>query len=284
MNIKEFSLRLKERNLLPKNIQFSRWADWTIVSTFNEETSTFISDSVTMGIDREADIALGKALTEYCERSIFFAVDHPAIRAHDHSDGTAAYPAHLLEAKNKVRENALAEAIERFLWAKWWDDHETEYSIKESLSYDCQKLIKDFSLKAVFEIEVRASNSDVALLILLAENQNGGFVTGGAAGGNRFPRAFGELLRHLLASERISRASFEERSFYEQRLWGFASGKWSALVRERISLAGKTPVRLPELSIDQEVPHLNSDLILFHRCLFKDQPIFMGGKVERLCI
>ena len=290
MDIANFSKQLNSKSIAPKHIQFSNWQDWTIVSCFNEQSTQFISESVTMGIDKNSEIALMKSLTEFCERGISKLSVDPATTLTERSDGFAAFPATMPNATKHARNNAYNEAVERFLWSTWWDNLNTAYTIKEEyLDEDLNLLKTYFDLVMIYSITITSKNSDSSLLILLAENRHGGFITGGAAGSKAevsktFSRSFGELLRHLLVIDKMYIDLHDNLSFYEQRLWGFGSGSWNKVVKSRLNVNGTNIISLPGLVVDKEIENKHSDLIVLHRCLFENQPIFMGGNLERLCI
>lgn len=289
MNIAEFSKELKTREIAPRNIQFSEWHDWTMVSCFNQDDKSFISELASMGIDKNPEIALMKALVEFHERQVFKTSNDESMDLTDRSDGIAAYPTFHQDGKVKAQQNAYNEAIERYLWCHWWDNTHTEYSI-EKLNLNEEKNLKnEFNLKKLYQIKVKASNSNISLKIILAEKNDGGFVTGGAAGADTDleqtqQRAFGELLRHLFVIKKMATNCTDSMSFYEKRLWGFGNGDWSKLVTSRLQINGSLQINLPKLIVDKEIIHENSDLITIHRCLFLNQPVFMGGILERLCI
>lgn len=296
--IQDLTVTLKSRNLLPKYIEFSNWNDWTIVSVYNTNSSKYISESVSMGVDLDPQIAFAKAIVEYNERSLSKQSPTLAAKATSRSDGFAAFPVYnnnQIISKIICRKNAFLEAVERYLWAKWWDDSKTSFEVNiwNPLIFDTstiKKIQNSFLLKSIHKITVTPANSPVVLIILMAENNHGGFVTGGAAAfsdeiNDAETRSFGELLRHLIALEKI-KTEFNPKSFsfYEQRLWGFGSGLWRDLVIERMSLYNEQKITLPKLSFDDEIAHSHSDIISIHRCLFSDQPLFIGGTLERLCI
>jgi hypothetical protein len=294
-NLLSFIADVKEKNLFPRNVQVSEWYGWTLVSCFDEKKTAFISESVAMGIDKNPEIACFKALTEYLERRLSKESADPITRLTKRTDGFAAYPVlngNHTEARNLSRKNALFEAAERYLWATWWDNVNASYT-KESLvdsviSLDIRNLITEFDLADVYEIRIEEAQGLYRLSILLAETKNGGVVSGGAASlssdQNRFVPAFGELLRHLLALEKIGTHSSFELSFYEKRLAGFGRGEWNEVFSSRMACYGDQKIELPELIADQEIFHSSSEIIKIHRCLYSNQPVFMGGRLERLCI
>ncbi|MDO9183347.1 MAG: hypothetical protein Q7U04_13115 [Bacteriovorax sp.] len=289
MKITDFSRELKKRFIAPTNIQFAKWNDWTIVSSFDDERKNFISESVSMGIDKNPEIALMKSLTEFCERHVFKTSNDPIAKLTDRSDGFAAYPTQLPLSQFHARNNAFNEAVERYLWSTWWDKPETYYTIKEPNFPEKDNIKKEFHITNLYLLTVEPQNSEVYLKIILAENKRGGFITGGAAGSQddedqTISRAFGELLRHLLVIKRMNNSNCNTLTFYEQRLWGFGSGRLRNTVLSRLNINGKNKIVLPSLVADKNLIHNNSDFVTVHRCLFLNQPIFMGGIVERLCI
>lgn len=285
-----FSTELKKRNLVPSNIQFATWMNWTLVSCFSEDDSCLISEKVTMGIDRNPETALMKGLTEFCERKIMNQTYDPIAGLTARSDGFAALPRYYENSEKRVQNNALNEAIERYIWAKWWDTPSIKFFTSDDFIFaNKEQLMLEFDLEKISSIHVFPSNHKSSLLILIAKIKDGGYVTGGAAGNEQekeqtFARAFGEFLRHLIVVKEMTASSHYPVSFYEKRLHGFGTGLWNKIVEERLKQNGDQPIELPELVADREVAHSNSDYIIMHRCLFKDQPIFMGGALERLCI
>lgn len=292
--LEQYTLELKRRKLLPKKLEFAQFHDWHLVSAYSLEDNLSISEQVTMGIDLNYEVAYAKALTEYQERNLLNGVHHVSFDLHEKSDGVAAFPAHFLDAKKRVRQNAYNEAVERFLWATWWDNPTVRYELMDAshLPY-AKELIAKFHLENISSIYLKhrpstSISSPIDLHILLAKTKEGGFITGGAAGGGQesleiFNRAFGELLRHLVVFEAFKNGK-SPTSFYEKRLWGFASGAWSELVEERLSYKGALTIELPALIVDEGISHPHDDLVLIYRTLFKDQPLFVGGALERLCL
>ncbi len=266
-----------------------------MVSCYDKKNESSISDEVYMGIDKNPKIAFAKALTEYCERTLSRQSQDPVTKITVRSDGFAAYPVFedALQARIAARENALSEATERYLWAKWWDEQVVCYQIKNALQteleLDFKDLIQEFDLVSIKEIQVNESKGEYRLSIFIAETRDGGFVTGGACSRvedhmKRFNPAFGELLRHLIVVKNMLSVKPANSSFYECRLLGFGSGKWRGLVADRLKVSGSEVVLLPKLSIDQEVQHSLMEIVKIHRCLYEDQPPFIGGALERLCV
>lgn len=294
MNDLSFYLsELEARNLMPANIEAAEWFDWTIVSCFDTKSSEYISESVRMGIDKDKEIAFMKALTEHCERILSKNTEEKNITTYGRSDGFAAFPIlgkNNESAARRGRENAYNEAVERFLWATWWDDNDIAFSILPAALAlnDLQNLTNQFNLESIKEIQVKDSLGVYCLSILLAKIKNGGYVTGGACSlldnKRRYDQAYGELLRHLFVTQTNKNIDAAKLSFYEKRLFLFASGKLNQKVEDRLIASGSKQIVLPDLALDKCINHSQADLIYLHRCYFKNQPIFMGGDVDRLCI
>jgi hypothetical protein len=293
--VKPFVELLKKRGFAPAHIELATWNDWTLVSCFDEARSKFISEGVAMGIDMNPEVALMKGLTEYCERKLTADCDDPIAFLTKRSNGFAAFPLVSMEsrsARSRARENALNEAVERFLWASWWDGDDVQFEVKDPndqfLLPSLKQLKAEFDLLSVKEVRVQDITKAKTLSILVAHTKSDGFVTGGAASDSsqierRLVPAFGELLRHLVVLRKMT-SSDSQMSFYEKRLNGFGMGLWSDLVKSRLQRDGSRAVHLPCLIADREVEHQAMDVVSIHRCLFDGQPEFMGGKLERLCI
>jgi hypothetical protein len=296
VKLNDFIHRMKSAGVFPKNIEMANWNNWHLVSCFDEKPREYISDSAYMGIDKSPEIAIFKSLTEYCERTLSRRSNDSITKITARSDGFAAYPVlfenHTL-AKINAQENALHESIERLMWSTWWDSQHVAFEVVDPLKgifgADINALVNEFSLKSVRQINVHDASGRYCLSILLAEKGDGGFVTGGACSQvqneeKRLTPAFGELLRHLFVVEKMLSAKSLGETFYEKRLFGFGSGVWSSLVKKRLSTRGPMPIQLPDLVVNQEIIHEAMDLVKIHRCLFLNQPVFMGGAIERLCI
>ncbi len=291
MILSEYVSKIGEFGLAPKNIEISKWNSWSIVSCYSEISEKYISESVSMGIDKNLDVALAKALTEFLERTLGHNDLNDYKIFNMRSDGFAAYPVYtdLISSQAVARRNALNEAIERFVWSNWWDYNNIYFEKSNIISEEIEFLKKDFLLKNVIKIEI-PTNLNVSLVIFLAERINGGYITGGAAGHSSdqvqvHSRAFGELLRHLLAVSRIENNSTKAGlSFYEERLWRFASGEWNELVQKRLAVECNGVIELPSLIVDNQIIHKYTDLVSIHRCYFDGQSDFIGGQIDRLCI
>ncbi len=292
-------VELKTRGQLPKVIQLSKFAGRYWCSIFDAEDQATISNFVYSGHSDFMEIATLKAHVERIERFAFLEGannGHTACQT-DRSDGFAAFPASSSHAASTARDKALAEATERFVWARWWDSPAIGHSIhnmndmnlstaalhtlKASLTLiDCNRLL---ILEPTVEATVQRT------IVLLAENRSGGLVVAGACGPTdsieeTVLRASDELLRHGLALKRMQERRAIPQSFYESRLLYFGLGAGNRLVNERLNSRGTESVRLPRLAIDTNIPHSLDSLVRVHRCLYENQPPFVGGNLERLCL
>lgn len=295
-----FIRELRQTVNVPKNIQLSRLACGSLASIFNDQSSKIISESVFSGIAQDPETSVLKGLVEFVERRAFTegrSAGLPICQT-ERSDGFAAYPRRMDEdAPSVARENALAEAIERFVWARWWDDtsighelrevDELALSPEETALHDVRRAVQ---VASIVEIRPKLRDTKFSVIIYFVFIEGGGVLSGGACG-SRFEeektryRALGELLRHALALRKINIEKLEPESFYERRLAYFGKSlAGSNAARSRIAASGSDAVTLPPLLFDAEVPHSLSHLVSVHRCYFEGQPAFVGGELERLCL
>lgn len=291
---------LRFRGELPLNMDIAQIGPRYWFVSYDDKPESIVSELSTTGLAETPIIAMLKSLSERAEREAFREgyVQGLDICQTDRSDGFAAYPRFYPDAEKRVRESALAEAIERYVWAKWWDNQDYAYeTLNISNFYHDEDLVRYVS-----KIEMQCGVQNIHVIIPKIENANGfqvmicigelrhgGFVSGGACGlkSSRVElsfRALDELYRHGLAIKRMKRLSLKPETFYERRLSFFGGINGEHLVRSRIGVRGSLSVILPELVFDSEVQHKNSDIFIVHRCLFKNQPPFMGGDLKRFCI
>ena len=198
-----------------------------------------------------------------------------------------------------ARNNALNEAIERYVWAKWWDDDSYSHQLSEisvdTLTTPAIGLLKDLQqivpVRQVYRVQPEVANSPrAAVAIYFAFLEPYGVISGGACDSPanievaNF-RAICELARHGIAAQKMKADGYEPKSFYEKRLAHFAltkAGEDRVLVR--INAKGNQAIALPTLAIDETLAHSHSQSVVVHRCLFQGQPPFVGGDLERLCL
>lgn len=286
---------LKRRGKLPLNMEFSSEQEHHWVTAFNHLNAEFIHESVATGFDIDEKLATLKCLTEYCERMAFIegASNNDPTCNTERSDGIAAFPISydLQTAKRRARENALNEAIERYAWATWWDDVDTMSQVSEVENYPhAVKIIQNHvSIEKMITVKPFIRSHFHELIINVFVLSDGGVVCGGACGAKNDSektqlRAVSEALRHALAIKKMKEENASPTSFYEKRLLFFSSPKGQTVALNRLSIAGKKSVILPSLKIDGEIKYSLSDLVYVHRVLFENQPPFVGGALERLCI
>ncbi|MBY0471987.1 hypothetical protein K2X30_12545 [bacterium] len=300
--LKYFVTELKARRGLPKHIEISNFGPVCMAGIFNDPGSDIISESVFTGMDFDPDTAVLKGLVEMLERKAFREGFHKGLSSckTERSDGFAAFPRRIGVNENEAaRTNAYHEAVERYVWAKWWDDKNSGHQLKvvaqnqkgQRVNAFLRKLSNIVPVQSVIEISPRIENAiDSHVIIYFAFLNPIGVISGGASGPaaeielTRF-RATCELFRHAVAVKRFKNESFEPRTFYEKRLAYFGmTEEGTKIARDRIETQGVSPIILPELSIDEAMPHEWNDLVAVHRCQFKDQPPFVGGQLERLCL
>lgn len=298
--VADFIKNLRNRDRVPKNIQLAALKCGTLASIFDEQSSAIISESVCSGIDRDPSVAVLKGLVEFVERQAFIKGRDAGLPVCQtpRSDGFAAFPLQLsAKASEIARTNAFNEAVERFVWATWWDDPSIAHEIRE---VDLTNLIagetplldaaQAVDISSVTEVRPSIRNSELAVVIYFVFVSGAGVVTGGACGPakeieNTRYRALGELTRHAYALRKLKLEELLPVTFYEKRLAHFGSNfAGEKTARERLSARGNRELQIPDLLFDEEVPHTLSDLVVVHRCYFKEQPDFVGGKLERLCL
>lgn len=299
-----FAKELKERQALPKNIEISELGPVVMASIFDELDSEIITESIYTGMDVDPDVAVLKGLVEMVERKAYihgFEQKHQACLT-ERSDGFAAFPIRgSTEAAKIARTNAYNEAVERYVWAKWWDDtslaHVQEQVDFSNLKSATGKVLEELNQLVPFKSVIRViplvetiSGETSPFVSIYFAFLDGGVISGGACGSSNNIettefRAVCELFRHGLGIHRMKSKSLVPCTFYEKRLSFFGTtSEGEELVGNRLGKRGTRPVRLPKLSIDSAVPHPLQDLVAVHRCLFENQPPFVGGALERLCL
>ena len=299
----DLSILLKELKLkgqLPKNIDISIVGNRFWVACYDENESDIISESSTTGFSEDRNIAILKALSENAERSAFRSGYKKQLTTcmTDRSDGFAAYPIFYKNAEALAHQAAYNEAVERYVWATWWDDVEIKFVMNELASFNAHtdiikqvSIIKDqCAIDKIFVIQPEIGNEiNLSVTILFGQLKSGGYISGGACGlsaeiDQSILKSLDELYRHGLAVKRMQDGNLKPNTFYEKRLSYFATGAGNHLIEKRIKATGIKSICLPNLQIDESVDHELSDLFYVHRCYFENQPAFVGGDLERLCL
>lgn len=288
---------LKAHQILPKHIQKTEFKSVYFYNIFDEPLGKFIYYNVATGVDQNEQLALLKSLVEHFERLALTESVNITLQfsGYTSSDGFAAFPTSELNFEITARENALAEAIERYVWTYWWD-HETHATIKEIELHDLDLSVKhlitqineDIGIEKFFHINPTVVNyANFNTSILFVKLKSGGFISGGACGldaKKTFFRAASELLRHHLAYLKYLELDLNPSTFYEERLIYFAKGFGNKLVESRLNSKSGVAIELPDLMFDSGVNYSFADVVYVHRCLFENQAPFVGGALERLCL
>ncbi len=280
-------------------IQISRFAHIAWTNAFDGDQKSVIRADVATGMHPDGEISAIKALVEYFERQTFyFWANQTNHEGTLHSDGFAAYPAMSPQAGHLAKQYALNEAMERYAWATWWDSDNVGHSLEkiestEFWTLDNQLVLKQlnqyFPFKTVHVVQPLIHASEKCVILLFAENDDGGFISGGAAGNIEeaskvFLSALVELIRHGLAMDRFMRQKIEPTSFYENRLLHFGVGRGTSLVKDRLNRKAEESIAFPRLVEDRKIEGPFQNLVTVHRCLFENQPPFVSGELERLCL
>ncbi len=301
--LQQITVQLRNKDALPKHIEMAELGNFFLVSAYDERKSDIITESASMGMDTSFHLATIKCLMEMAERKAFKEGHKNGLPScqTERTDGFAAYPKVFSLCDNShamARKNAYHEAVERFVWSTWWDDpHYTHSMIKSpALTPSARDLLGKIDeltpIKKLVEVRPHfESEENLVLPIFFAFLKNGGVITGGACGEIRETtlvkqRALGELFRHSLGVYRNLVKKLRPTTFYEKRLSYFGQGHGTQRVEARLypKEVSFHPIELPKLAIDSEVPHSLDDVVLVHRCLFENQPAFVGGKLERACL
>ncbi len=289
---------LKTKRNLPKSINMAKVAGRFWVECHDVRSDSLMSEQSTTGFSHLPETALMKALSERIEHQAFISGNKIGLKScmTERSDGFAAYPKCFQDAEIKVREAALAEAIERYVWSTWWGDKQISFQINPLHLTSDNSEIKNYVIQIQTECqvtEILLIEPDVLgleenkVVILIAQLKSGGYISGGACGlvmNEVILRSLDELYRHGLVILKMKESKIVPKSFYEKRLAYFGLGHGDQIVKKRLSSKGHIPITLPELSIDEIVEHEYSNDYFVHRCFFKNQPPFIGGELERLCL
>lgn len=268
------------------------------------EKIPLMNSNAEAGVNRNLHIATLKALSEYFERNAWRKGKEQGLAScQGGTDGFAAFPKYLFPgwySRTRAREAAFMEALEHFAKALWWDNasvafHTETHSLDSAVRafpniapflVACATVSQNGKIQVV-KPRIGPTQYEVALLLWWFED--GGVTMGGACGrtassSHTLVRAASELFRHVLAVSRAKDDALSPQNCYDQRLIFFGSGAGSYAVRSRLQQQGTETLKIPNLALDAEISHEHRDLAVVWRCLFKDQPEFLSGPVERFCL
>lgn len=268
------------------------------------EKIPLMNSNAEAGVDRNMHVATLKALSEFFERNAWRKGKEQGLAScPGGTDGFAAFPKHLFPrwySRMRAREAAYTEALEHFAKAVWWDNVSVPfYSETHSLDSAIHAFpnIAPFFLACatvsqngkIQVVKPRIDSTQYEVTLLLWWFDDGGVTMGGACGrtgrsSHTLVRAASELFRHVLAVSRAKQGAHSPQNSYDQRLVFFGSDAGSCAVRSRLQQQGTETLKIPKLALDAEISHEHQDLAVVWRCLFKDQPEFLSGPVERFCL
>lgn len=290
--IASLSGALESRGLLPKQCELSAIGPLHMAALFNElDPTRAIIETGFCGMDTDQDVAILKALVECAERAAYREglAKNDRLCLTERSDGFAAFPvSDHTDALARARENALAEAVERFAWATWADDSAVAFSLAATEHPILDAINGWIALKRTFLVKPKFAFQNLELQIHFAELEGGGVVSGGACGKigdqNTSLRALGELARHASAAKKFKHDGLRPTGTYEERLMYMASVDGAAHLSARLASKGTKTIDFPPLALDGSVAHSLSETVAVHRCYFANQPPFVAGPKERLCL
>lgn len=292
---------LKKKFAMPRAIELGKIGPYFVVNIIDHKISDteFLVGNVSTGMSRTSEIAWLKAFSEWIERNAFLKnkIQTPD-RFTRESDGCAAYPKILLRAKTakeNARTNALDEAIERYVWGEWWDKKSAAKIETLDVNSEYCSMLKSLGEDKVIPQALHIIRPDFdsypnkKVLILFVAIKDGGFISGGACGESDryeeiFERAFVELLRHYLGYCRMLNGKSKPISFYDRRIYFFASGAGNNLVWERINSKSQEIVNISNIKYDSVLEHDLQQISTVHHIQFENPPYFLEGPLERLCI
>ena len=291
------------RDQAPRHADLAQIGGLHSATLFDEKRpDSLIREDASMGMSRDSDLAILKALVEFVERKAIWngrKTNRPVFQT-ARSDGFAAFCKSQVGARraaNRARENALCEAIERYAWSTWWDDTSTAFECSSQwlnrplpawVDELHQALCELVPIRCTSFIEPSLCHSKHRVFIVFAHLANGGLCSGGACAPqgseeSAIERAFGELARHVACAYNIQRG-WKPRTFYERRLSYMLTAKAGEAFEARLQNRGRRKIDLPALQFNEVVPHEFDHLVSVHRCYFINQPPFIGGSLERLCL
>lgn len=302
VELQELIAHLHSYKIFPPHIQYKKCGDLffaTVSEAPLEKTLLMNSQSFT-GMSVNKHQALSIALTEYLERKV--CRNNPEFPYAN--EGVAGRSLCSLFKKEDlmsfVQNKSLNEAIERYSWAFWWDNPTTHWTFRLLTSKKIRKtpylalfnhVTKILGPGHFYMITPTIGNKEKMVVILVYKSQLlSGVVSGGAAGNNTeeisiIGNALGELSRHANAIFRNTISPLPPpQDLYNQRLLYFASSSGLKTFKKRMGLNGKQTIILPPLQHSRVIKHPYEKAVLLYQSLFENQPPFIGGKVERLCL
>ena len=226
-------------------------------------------------MDKNMDLAVGKAISEYIERLVnwtnpeAFSGFSPHYRE---STGMAAYPRLSYGTVAKARRHALEDATERFCFQEFQLSDEVGWSLE---AYDDDPALMGVPENEIFKIiylfpKVRSSLKFCICVGYLGDN---GIVPGTACDTSKAKvseQAFSEMIRQYIIAKNVLAGHLPEEGNYLRKLMKDVRGGRQNFER-RIAHNALGAIRLPKLEFDQEVDHgFQSDYVVY-RAMYKGQ-------------
>lgn len=294
--------QLKKLDCFPAYVQVARCEDISIVNVADRPFSAgLINTDIFVGFATDPQRAFSIALTEYVERRV--CRNNPAMpSANEGVAGRSLFPGYdLAQARIDAAISARYEAIERHVWASWWDDCSLTSTIIDGL--------EDFGKGTIFSPLVShvkrlfpggrfivikpdyndTPNSSVQIVFYFLPGDIG-VVSGGACGSldqeeRVLFRALSELIRHAQALYRAKEdPSLKAYDQYNRRLLYFGSSHGAHRALSRLESVGDRALQLPPIHLDTPLSHPFESAVALHQCRFINQTEFIGGPLERLCL
>ncbi len=287
-------------NKFPPYIQFAKLGRYHLATAVQSlDKSKVIQANAVTGMSSSVSKARLKCLSEWKERTLVVQLQHSLpLQFRFGSDGCAAFPIipwRPQYAAERSKQNAMAEAIERNVWLKWWRLQSSAEAIKIPHSYKISVLMELSSLAdsikaeefSIFSPSFKMSGkNEFELIVIYLKLKGQGYVSGAAAGkiyerSTTFERAFSELYRHFMAFDRCANVNLRKNlSVYEKRLVFFGEGSGNTLVEERLNrTSSKSKIVLETPVLYQLV----DGGFVFNQCQFQDHDKFISDELA-LCL
>lgn len=280
---------LRTLGSLPPHILISKNGKLITALFYEKKAEQTLFANVEAGAGTASNLSLAslKGLSEYAERRAFYE-SNPYLKA-PNSTGFSAFPLFLHSVntvKKYARQHAFYEALERWVWQRWWHNSEigTDIIKLADLNSQHRKVIDNLlqslpdQANQINELQFLIPKTEKmhCLVIAVAHLNPYGYIAGGAAASyedtdSAMTHAVVEMLRHLQAFNRGQELKLVPNNMYEKKIYFFASGQGDALVENRIQNSGNQILVPPQLTFDAEIPHALQRYFYVHRCIFEGQ-------------
>ena len=232
------------------------------------ERAGSIFTNIACGVDFSWYQAAIKAQSEYVERK---AMQSSTAKS---STGFAAYPFifRKQKAEHKARCIAYREMLERYTWPEWFENKNTAYELRRSVSKGntrfFQGIEREFCFANFYAIWPRLADRDVKLVILYAQIEEGIVCAAAASthGVSAEQGALKELYMHAIGLYRMRKHNIQPSTPYEKRIdW---IGGQHKILENRLSFSGDQPIVIPFPIVFQSIKTEFSQAYVVERCVF----------------